>query len=93
MIRGLTVTLLVALAIFSALLTAGGASARADYRWPRWEERDFVLSCMGKGSSGGRCVCALHWLERRYSYKRMVYIMNNRPVLLARIIDRASAAC
>jgi hypothetical protein len=43
MIRGLTVTLLVALAIFSALLTAGGASARADYRWPRWEERDFVL--------------------------------------------------
>jgi hypothetical protein len=48
---------------------------------------------MSRGNPGYVCTCKLRWLEKRYSFARISYIYMHRPLLLARIIDRAVAAC
>ena len=84
---------LLAVTVIAASL-AGAAGARSSYRWPRYEERDFILSCAGKpGNSVTFCTCTLRWIEKRYSYSRITYIFNNQPFVLARILKRASMAC
>lgn len=75
------------------LCMAQSALARSDYRWPRSQESGFIVSCLAKGSSGAFCICALRWLERRYSFQRITYVVKYEPVLFARIIDRARNAC
>jgi hypothetical protein len=86
----------VAVAGSAAVLLVGlasSASARGEYRWPPSEQRGFILACMSRGNPGYVCTCKLRWLEKRYGFARISYIYMHRPLLLARIIDRAVAAC
>lgn len=84
-----------ALVILVALgLGAAGANARPAYRYPASFERSFIASC--RTTSNGRvaaCRCALQWIERRYSYARLVTIARTDPRRMVRIVLASVRAC
>jgi hypothetical protein len=88
--RALTIlSLAVALAVGAS---AAAAAPAAPY--PAAFERAFIASCtQGRSDLRSMCRCALTWLERRYTYRRLVSIYRNEPVKFRRIALAAVMAC
>jgi hypothetical protein len=84
-------------ALFSVLaLTAGApaADARPANRYPVPFEQAFMRSCtQARSDMVAMCRCALRWLERRYTYQRLVSIFRNDPRRFSRIALAAVTAC
>jgi hypothetical protein len=87
---------LAVLAVAVALLALAGtrASAHPAAAYPPAFERAFMASCMqGRVELRSMCRCALTWLERRYTYRRLVSIYRNEPARFRRIALAAVMAC
>ena len=81
-----------ALALFAGV--ASSAGARPATRYPASFERAFMSSCtQGRAELKPMCRCALAWLERRYSYQRLVSIYRNEPARFRRVAVAAVKAC
>jgi hypothetical protein len=89
-------TLIVTIAVLAASF-ATVASSRAQtqrHLWPRGQEQSFVASCVAEpNATPSYCVCALHWLEDRYTYAQVAHMYRYEPVKLKRAILRSGAAC
>jgi hypothetical protein len=86
--------LAVAAAVLALAVTASSAGAQQSYRYPRAFERAFMANC--NATSGGMtatCRCALRWLERHYSYRRIIWLFVHDPARMRRISFRAISAC
>ena len=80
--------------IVLALIVAPSASARGTYDYPSSFERAFMASC--NASSGGKtsmCRCALRWIERRYTYRKLSWIYIHDKARMRKIMTNAAYAC
>jgi hypothetical protein len=77
-----------------ALLAASSASAQTASDYPPSFERAFMSSC--NASSGGMtsmCRCALRWIERRYTYRKLAWIYAHDKARMRKIMVSSASAC
>ena len=82
-------------AILSALaLGAVGATAAPAYQYPAAFERSFLASCNAASHGlNAKCLCALRWIERRYTYRQIVTIFLHDPARMRSIMVSAVRTC
>ena len=86
----------VSIALFFALSACSAASAtrNAATRWPAQGEHSFIVSCTAtSGGATAACRCELQWLERRYTYSRIISIYLKDQMRMRAAILRGAAAC
>jgi hypothetical protein len=74
-----------------ALVAASSAGARS---YPPPFEHAFMSSCTA--TSGGKtsaCRCALRWIERRYTYQKIVSVYMHDQARMRKIMLSAARAC
>ena len=90
-------TLVCALVCAMAAITVAAPAALSEpsgLRYPHSVKHQFVKGCLKGGGSRRACVCAIHGIERTYSFSQFLSIINrvNRtgefPPKVRRIIRR-----
>ena len=86
----------IAIAAVLAALAVGavGATAAPAYQYPAAFERSFLSSCNAASHGlSAKCLCALRWIERRYTYRQIVTIYLHDPSRMRSIMVSAVRAC
>jgi hypothetical protein len=92
--RILVATALLAVLAMSALAPAASPSP-AGYRYPAAIKKQFVKGCVKGGGSKRACTCAINSLERHYSYKSFLRLIDrvNRTGKFPRKAEKLIQAC
>jgi hypothetical protein len=85
--------ILIALALFALAAPAAEASSTKLNKYPLSFRRAFIVSCMSNGGGGSYCICAMRWIQRRYTYAQFARIYRTQPVRLATIVQKAGYTC